>query len=144
MEKKYKVGYMAGVYDLFHIGHLNLITSAKRYCDYLMVGVLEDAEVIRWKKNPPFVPFEERFQIIALLKDVDEVIKVTSANIARLESWNRYRFDCQFSGSDYANDPGWLKDREELQKRGSDLVFLPYTESTSSTKLKALIERRLI
>ena len=138
MSKRYKVGYMAGVYDLFHIGHLNLITSAKQQCEYLMVGVLTDDEVVRWKKNLPFVPFVERY------RDVDEVIKVTSDNIARLESWNRYRFDCQFSGSDYENDPGWLKDRKELQKRGSDIVFLPYTESTSSTKLKELIKRRLI
>lgn len=142
--KKYRVGYMAGVYDLFHIGHLNLITAAKQQCEYLMVGVLTDEEVMRWKTNRPFIPFEERIRIISALKDVDEAVKVTSENISRLDSWNKYHFDCQFSGSDYENNPGWLKDREELRKRGSDIIFLPYTQTTSSTKLKELIERRLI
>lgn len=143
-EKKYKVGYMAGVFDLFHIGHLNLMRRAKEQCEYLMVGVLTDEEVQRWKPNKPFIPFEERIQIVESIKYVDEVVKVTSENITRMDSWNRYHFDCQFSGSDYANNEGWLWDQQQLRKVGSDIVFLPYTQTTCSTKIKALIEKGLI
>lgn len=140
---KFKIGYMAGVYDLFHIGHLNLIRKAKESCDYLMVGVLTDEEVKRWKGEEPFIPYEERFQIIQAIKYVDQVVRVTAENIARIDAWNSYHFDCQFSGSDYANNIDWLEDQKQLRKRGSDIVFFPYTESTSSTKLKALINQRI-
>lgn len=143
-EKKYKVGYMAGVFDLFHIGHLNLMRRAKEQCEYLMVGVLTDEEVQRWKPNKPFIPFEERIQIVESIRYVDEVVKVTSENITRMDSWNRYHFDCQFSGSDYANNEGWLWDQQQLRAVGSDIVFLPYTQTTCSTKIKALIEKSLI
>lgn len=142
--KKYKVGYMAGVYDMFHIGHLNLIKRAKEQCDYLIVGVLTDEEVVRWKPNRPFVPFEERIEIIRSVRYVDEAIRVTSTNIDRMDSWNQLHFDCQFSGSDYEHDAGWLADREKLRAVGSDIVFFPYTQSTSSTKLRALINQKLL
>lgn len=143
VEKKYKVGYMAGVFDLFHIGHLNLMRRAKEQCEYLIVGVLTDEEVQRWKPNKPFIPFEERIQIVESIKYVDKAVKVTSENITRMDSWNIYHFDCQFSGSDYANNEGWLWDQQQLRKVGSDIVFLPYTQTTCSTKIKALIEKSL-
>lgn len=143
-EKKVKVGYIAGVFDLFHIGHLNLIRRAKERCEYLMVGVLTDEEVIRWKPHKPFIPFEERIAIVGAIKDVDKVVEVTSENIARMDSWNIFHFDCQFSGSDYADNPGWLEDQRQLREVGSDIVFLPYTQSTCSTKIKALIEKGLV
>lgn len=142
--KKYNVGYMAGVYDLFHIGHLNLIKKAKEHCNYLIVGVLTDEEVMRWKVNRPFIPFEERIEIVRSISYVDEVVKVESHNIDRMDSWNILHFDCQFSGSDYADNEGWLADQKKLREVGSDIVFFPYTESTSSTQLKNLINKKLI
>lgn len=141
--KKYKTGYMAGVYDLFHVGHLNLIMRAKEQCEYLIVGVLTDEEVVRWKPQPPYIPYEERIRIVAAVRYVDQVVGVSSSNIARMDAWERYHFDCQFSGDDYANDKGWLYDRQQLRMVGSDIVFLPYTKTTSSTKIRALIDRAL-
>lgn len=142
--KKYKLGYMAGVYDLYHIGHLNLMMKAKEQCEILMVGVLTDEEVMRWKPNKPFIPYDERVRIVEAIRYVDRIVKVTSENIARMDAWNMYHFDCQFSGDDYANDAGWLYDQQQLREVGSDIVFLPYTQTTSSTKIKGLIERALV
>lgn len=123
MMRKYKIGYMAGVYDLYHVGHLNLMMKAKEQCEYLMVGVLTDEEVMRWKSSRPFIPFEERIRIVQAIRYVDEVVKVTSENIARMDAWNKYHFDCQFSGDDYAKDDGWLYDQQQLRNVGSDIVF---------------------
>lgn len=142
--EKYKVGYMAGVYDLFHVGHLNLIRRARESCEHLIVGVLTDEEVMRWKPTRPFVPFEERIEIIRAVRYVDEAIMVNSENIDRLDSWKQLHFDCQFSGSDYANNPGWLADQQKLREVGSDIVFFPYTETTCSTNLRSLIQQKLI
>ncbi len=142
--KKYKTGYMAGVYDLYHVGHLNLMRKAKEQCEYLIVGVLTDEEVTRWKPNRPFIPFEERIRIVQAIRYVDEAVKVTSENIARMDAWNMYRFDCQFSGDDYAEDEGWLYDQQQLRNVGSDIVFLPYTKTTSSTQIKELINKALV
>lgn len=139
--KKYNIGYMAGVYDLFHIGHLNMINRAKEKCNYLIVGVLVDELVMHFKKKLPFIPFEERIEIVRSIKGVDEAVPVTFDNIGKLASWRLYHFDCQFSGSDYADEPGWLQDKQKLEEVGSTIEFLPYTESTSSTYIKKLINR---
>jgi cytidyltransferase-related domain len=141
--KKYNIGYMAGVYDLFHVGHLNMIKRAKENCNYLIVGVLVDELVVYFKKKLPFIPFEERIEIIRSIKGVDEAVPVTFENSDKLDAWNLYRFDCQFSGSDYAGVPGWLYDKERLEKVGSTIEFFPYTESTSSTYIKKLIGREI-
>lgn len=141
---KYKVGYVAGVFDLFHIGHLNLIRRAKEQCEYLMVGVLTDEEVFRWKQRFPYIPYDERSEIVEAIRYVDEVIKVDSHNIDRIDSWKLLHFDCQFSGDDYAKSKAWQRDREKLRELGADIVFLPYTQKTSSTKIKELIEKALI
>lgn len=142
--KRYKTGYMAGVYDLYHVGHLNLMMRAKEQCEYLIVGVLTDEEVMRWKPHKPFIPFEERIRIVQAIRYVDEAVKVTAENITRMDAWNRYHFDCQFSGDDYKEDEGWLYDQQQLRKVGSDIVFLPYTKTTSSTQIKNLINKALI
>ena len=81
--KKYKVGYLAGVFDLFHVGHLNLIRRAKERCDYLMVGALTDELVEKFKKNPPYIPFEERKQILEAIRYVDEVVPVTDESMKK-------------------------------------------------------------
>lgn len=143
-KKKYHVGYLAGVFDLFHVGHLNLFKRAKEQCDYLIVGVVTDAGVIRNKHTKPFVPFEERIELVRSCKYVDEAVEIPLEYFNTDEAYRRYQFDVQFSGSDYAQDPAWEEKREYLRKRGSDLVFFPYTQSTSSTRLKALIEQQLI
>lgn len=137
--KPYHVGYVAGVFDLFHIGHLNLLKRAKEQCDYLIVGVVSDEQVIRDKRTSPYVPFEERREIVQSCKYVDEAVRIPEDHPGTEEAYRRYHFDVQFSGSDYENDPDWLAKREYLHQHGAELVFFPYTQSTSSTKLKEKI-----
>lgn len=142
--KKYHVGYIAGVFDLFHIGHLNMFKRAKELCDYLIVGVVNDESVMKNKKTMPYIPFEERIEMVRACRYVDEAVEIPTEYNNTDEAYRRYQFDVQFSGSDYEQDPVWLAKQVFLQKRGSDMVFFPYTQSTSSTKLKGLIEKGLI
>ena len=142
--KKYRVGYVAGVFDLFHIGHLNMFRRAKEQCDYLIVGVVSDRQVREYKKVEPFVPFEERLEMVRACRYVDEAHEIPFEHPDTNMAWKLYHFDVQFSGSDYEHDPVWLRKKEWLEERGSTMVFFPYTQSTSSTKLKKLITERLI
>ena len=141
--KKYGIGYIAGVFDLFHVGHLNLLRRAKEQCDYLIAGVVSDEGVRKYKKTEPFIPFEERLDIIGSCKFVDEAVRIPTNYNGTKEAFKMYKFDCQFSGSDYENDPNWLANRDFLRKHGAEMVFLPYTKKTSSTKLKSEIRKSL-
>jgi cytidyltransferase-like protein len=142
--KKYHVGYIAGVFDLFHVGHLNMFKRAKEQCDYLIVGVVNDESVMNGKRTMPYIPFEERIEIVRSCKYVDEAVEIPTEYSDTDEAYRRYQFDVQFSGSDYADDPKWLAKQTFLRQHGSDMVFFPYTQSTSSTKLKAMIEKKLL
>jgi cytidyltransferase-like protein len=142
--KKYHVGYIAGVFDLFHVGHLNMFKRAREQCDYLIVGVVSDEGVRKFKKTEPFIPFEERIEMVRSCRYVDEARKIPLDYAGTRDAWRMYHFDVQFSGSDYVDNPDWLAEKEFLQKRGADLVFFPYTEQTSSTKIKALIQEKLV
>lgn len=142
IDKPYNVGYIAGVFDLFHIGHLNMFKRAKEQCRYLIVGVVSDEGVRLNKQAEPFVPFDERIEMVRSCKYVDEAIKLPLNICGTKDIFNVYHFDVQFSGSDYEHDPGWLAEKEFLEKNGSTMVFFPYTQSTSSTKLKKAIEDR--
>lgn len=141
--KRYKIGYLAGVFDLFHVGHLNLIRRAKERCDYLIVGALTDEMVEKFKKNPPYIPFEERKQILEAIRYVDEVVPVTEKNHEKMKAWNLYHFDCLFSGDDYTDNSYWIEDQKSLQNVGSDIEYFPYTKSTSSTMIKAAISKSM-
>ena len=143
IKKKYHTGYIAGVFDLYHIGHLNIFKRAKEQCEYLIVGVVTDEGVRKNKKTVPFIPFEERLEMVRSCKYVDEAVEIPFHFGGTRDAYRLYHFDVQFSGSDYENDPNWLAEKEFLQKHGSDMVFFPYTEQTSSTKIKALIEKKL-
>lgn len=142
--KKYHIGYIAGVFDLFHMGHLNMFRRAKEQCDYLIVGVVSDESVMVNKKTMPYMPLDERMELVRSCRYVDEVVALPTYNGDTDEAYRRYQFDVQFSGSDYADDPVWLAKKAYLEKRGANMVFFPYTQSTSSTKLKELIEKRLL
>ena len=134
--KKYKVGYIAGVFDLFHVGHLNLLRRAKEQCEYLIVGVVSDEAVRKNKRKVPVIPFEQRIEIIRGCRYVDEADEIPYGFADTDDAWRKYHFDAQFSGSDYADDPYWLKKQEWLREHGAELVFFPYTQETSSTKIK--------
>lgn len=141
--KKYHIGYIAGVFDLFHIGHLNMFKRAKEQCEYLIVGVVPDEDVIASKHTEPFIPFDERIEMVRSCRYVDEAVRIPVGYGDTDVAWRSLHFDVQFSGSDYAGDSLWLAKKEFLQKHGADLVFFPYTKQTSSTKIKALINQRL-
>ncbi len=141
--KKFHVGYVAGVFDLFHIGHLNLFKRAKEQCDYLIVGVVTDRQVREGKKTEPFIPFEERMEIVKSCRYVDEVVEIPFDACETWDAWRMFHFDVQFSGSDYEHDEYWMKKKEFLEKHGATMAFFPYTKSTSSTKLKMLVDKRL-
>lgn len=143
-EKKYNVGYIAGVFDLYHIGHLNLFKRAKEQCNYLIVGVVTDDGVMQKKHTMPYIPFAERIELVRSCRYVDEAVEIPLDLYDTDEAYRRYQFDVQFSGSDYADLPAWIAKREYLRKRGAELVFFPYTQSTSSTKIKGLIDNELI
>lgn len=144
LPKKYHIGYISGVFDLFHIGHLNMFKKAKEQCDYLIVGVVTDEGVIKYKKTTPFIPFTERLELVSSCRYVDEAVEIPVHYGGSRDAHNIYHFDVQFSGSDYIDDPVWIGEKEYLKKQGADLVFFPYTEGTSSTKLKKMIEESFI
>ena len=143
-EKPYNIGYIAGVFDLFHIGHLNMFKRAKEQCKYLIVGVVSDEGVRLNKQAEPFVPFEERIEMIRSCKYVDEAVKLPLNYCGTRDMFKIYHFDVQFSGSDYEHDPAWLAEKAFLEKNGSTMVFFPYTQSTSSTKLKKAIDAKAL
>ena len=143
-KKKYHIGYVAGVFDLYHLGHLNMFRRAKEQCDYLIAAVVTDRGVRDGKKREPFIPFEERIEMVRSCKYVDEAVEIPYDYPGTVEAFQKYHFDVQFSGSDYVNHPWWLEQQEYLRSHGADLVFFPYTQQTSSTKIKSLIEKGLL
>ena len=132
--KKYKIGYTQGVYDMFHIGHLNLINRAKEQCDYLIVGVNSDELVESYKKKETVIKEKDRAEIIRNLKAVDECIIVNTLDKSQILS--QIHFDAIFIGSDWYGNPRWMKTKAELAEKGVDVVFLPHTEGISSTMLR--------
>lgn len=140
--EKYKVGYVPGSFDLFHIGHLNLLKNSKERCEYLIAGVVTDELHTHYKGKPPFIPFEERFAIVDGIKYVDETVMVDFENADKFEAWKRYRYNCHFAGSDHVEH--FNKILVDLREVGSNMEFFPYTESTSSTQIRELIKKALM
>ena len=138
-DKPYGIGLLMGVFDLFHVGHLRLIRRAKAQCRHLRVAVLSDALVMRYKSITPTIPLSERVEILAAIREVDEVV-VIEDEPSRLLEWDRRPFDCFFSGDDYRGNAYWEWERGELRTRGADIVFFPYTQEQSSTKIRKKLE----
>lgn len=137
--KKYKIGYTTGVFDMFHIGHLNILKRSKEQCDYLIVGVSTDEVVRSYKNKTPIIPFEERIAIVRELKCVDLAVPQTSMN--KMEAWEKYHFDALFHGSDWKGSNMYNKLIEEFSTVGVDVVFLPHTENVSSTLLSEVLHK---
>ncbi len=121
-----------------------MFRRAKEQCDYLIVGVVTDEGVRKHKEVEPFIPFAERIEMVRSCRYVDEAVEIPLNYYGTRDAWKLYRFDCQFSGSDYVDNPDWLAEKEFLEKHGAEMVFFPYTESTSSTRIKSLIEKKLL
>lgn len=135
------IGYTTGVYDMFHIGHLNVIQRAKEQCDYLIVGVSVDELVEKEKNKTPVIPYEERVAIVEALKYVDKVVPQLDKN--KKAAWDKYRFNKMFVGSDWRGTPQWNKFEEEFKRLNVEIVYLPHTNGISSTKLTKVIKNIL-
>ena len=135
--KKYKVGYTTGVFDLFHIGHLNILKKAKEQCDYLIVGVSTDELVQNYKNKQPIIPFEERKEIVKSIKYVDEV--VPQINRDKFTAWQEIGFDVMFVGDDWKGSSFFEQVQRRFNNVGVDIVYFPYTQGTSSTILREKI-----
>jgi len=124
------IGYTSGVYDLFHIGHLNLLRNAKGMCDKLIVGVTTD-ELVSYKNKKAIIPHNERMEIIRAIRYVDAVIPQESMD--KFKMWEKLKFDVMFVGDDWFNTPRWQEIEKKFKEVGVRIVYFPYTKGTSST-----------
>ena len=132
-----KVGYLSGTFDLFHIGHLNLLKRAKEYCDYLVVGVHKDAS---HKNKEVYIPFEERVEIVKNIKFVDKVIQSLPEDN---EVHDMIKYDFLFVGSDYKGTERFNRYEEYFADKGVKIIYFPYTQGTSSTKLRSALDNKI-
>lgn len=133
MEKKV-IGFTAGTFDMFHIGHLNLLRNARSRCDYLIVGVNSDRLVEEYKGKKAVVPLEERMEIIRELRCVDEVIRIDSLN--KEISWKQKNYNLLFIGDDWKGNPRWEQTEIQMAEYGVKVIYLPHTDGTTSTLLR--------
>jgi len=133
------IGYTTGVFDLFHLGHLNLLRNAKSLCDKLIVGVSTDELVLSYKNKRPVIPFFERCEIIRNIRYVDAVISQESTN--KYEVWEKLRYDIIFVGDDWYNTPRWQELDLRFKEVGVKVIYFPYTKGTSSTLLNQTLEK---
>ena len=131
------IGYLSGTFDLFHIGHLNLFRRAKEQCDYLIVAVHDSG---KWKGKETFIPFEERKEIVGACRYVDQVV---DSPVEDSDAWELYHFDKLFVGSDYKGTERFQRYEEFFKDKGVEIVYFPYTQSTSSTQIRALVNAAL-
>ena len=134
-------GYTTGVFDLFHIGHLNILKRAKEKCDYLIVGVSTDELVEKCKNKIPIIPYEERKAIVEAIRYVDEVVPQTNKN--KLEALQNIGFDIMFVGDDWKGSALFSETEKEFRKFGVDIVYFPYTKDTSSTLLTEVLRKEV-
>lgn len=138
--KKYRIGYTCGVFDLFHVGHLNLLERCKEQCDYLIVGMCDDKYVREVKKTEPVINEDDRLRILNALKCVDRAEKVDiKTTNDKMLAWNRFKFDVLFSGDDWKGSERYLKTEEQFKKIGASIEYLPYTQGVSSSDIKKKI-----
>ncbi|WP_328424622.1 adenylyltransferase/cytidyltransferase family protein [Streptomyces sp. NBC_00443] len=131
---KERLGYAPGVFDLFHVGHLNVLRRARGHCDRLVAGVCSDDLVVRLKGRPPVVPLAERLQIVRSVRYVDETF--VAAVDDKMEIWKEVGFDVIFKGDDWLGTDVWTTLETEFATVGVEVVYFPYTEHTSSTLLR--------
>ena len=134
MDKKVIIGYTTGVFDMFHIGHLNILKRAKEQCDYLIVGVTTDELCFERKKKYPIICESERMAIVSEMRCVDQV--VPQANMNKLEAVMKYHAEAVFVGSDWKDTEAWNKYEKEFADAGCAVVYLDYTDGISTTILR--------
>lgn len=128
------IGYTQGTYDMFHIGHLNLLRNAKAQCDFLVVGVNSDELVKQYKSKSVIVPLAERMDIVGSIRYVDQVISCESLD--KMIAFEKVHFNRLFIGDDWKGNPRWEETGRIMKEVGVELVYLPHTQGTSSTMLR--------
>jgi glycerol-3-phosphate cytidylyltransferase len=131
------VGYTTGVFDMFHVGHLNIIKAAKSQCDYLIVGVSSDDLVYGYKNKSPVIPFEDRAEIVASIKYVDKVVPQTHRN--KEAQYDELKFNIMFVGDDWKGSTLFARTEEYLKARGASVVYFPYTQNVSSSHFRDVL-----
>ena len=132
------IGYTTGVYDMFHIGHLNILRRAKEQCDFLIVGVSTDELVQKEKSKTPIIKFEDRCKIVEAIKYVDAVVPQVDKD--KLAAWEKHHFHKMFVGSDWQGTEVWKKFEEQFEPLGVEIVYLSHTDGISSTILREKIK----
>ena len=133
-----RVGYAGGAYDLFHIGHLNILRHARSQCDFLIAGVASDEMLLATKGALPVVPFNERFEIVRSVVYVDEAIAETELD--KFDTWRVHQFDVYFKGDDWKGTERARRLERQFAAVGVEVVYFPYTMTTSSTILRQALE----
>ena len=128
------IGFTQGTFDMFHVGHLNLIKNARKHCDYLIVGVNTDELVEGYKGKRTIVPFEERIAIVESIRYVDEAVKVNTLD--KLSTWQNKHYDLLFIGDDWKGSQRWIETERQMLPYGVKVVYLPYTPTTNSTVIR--------
>ena len=136
-----RIGYTTGVFDLFHIGHLNLLRNARALCDVLVVGVTTDEMCLQRKNKLPIIPQSERMELVASIRYVDRAVPQTTAD--KMNAWRSHHFDVMFVGDDWKGTEAWTQLEREFAPVGVDIVYLPYTTHTSSSILRQVLEKGL-
>lgn len=137
-----KVGYAPGVYDLFHIGHLTLLSRASALCDRLVAGVVSDELAARAKGRAPVIPLQERLEIVRHIRFVDEAVAETVPE--KLDMWHQVHFDVLFKGDDWKGTAKGDKLERDMASVGVEVVYLPYTVHTSSSLLREALDALLV
>ena len=132
------IGYTTGVYDMFHIGHLNILKRAKEQCDFLIVGVSTDELVLKEKNKQTIIAFEERCAIVEAIKYVDKVVPQEDKN--KFAAWEKYGFNKMFVGSDWKGTPQWQEFEKQFAPVGVEIVYLDHTDGISSSILRERLE----
>ncbi|GGO80120.1 adenylyltransferase/cytidyltransferase family protein [Wenjunlia tyrosinilytica] len=136
-----RVGYAPGVYDLFHVGHLNILRHARSQCDYLIAGVVSDEMAVQAKGKAPVIPLTERLEIVRSVRFVDAAFVETVPD--KLETWKQVRFDVIFKGDDWRGTEKGDRLERDFATVGVDVVYFPYTVHTSSTLLRKVLDGML-
>jgi glycerol-3-phosphate cytidylyltransferase len=139
MNKKPIIGYTSGVYDLFHIGHLNMLRNAKSLCDKLIVGVTAD-ELVAYKNKKAVIPFSERLEIVRSIEYVDAV--VAQEDMDKFKLWEKLKYDVMFVGDDWFKSEKWNKLDAQFKEVGVKIVYFPYTKGTSSTLINQILSQK--
>ena len=132
------IGYTSGVYDLFHVGHLNMLRNAKSLCDKLIVGVTTD-ELVSYKNKKAVIPFHERIEIVRNIKCVDAV--VPQEDMDKMKQWKKLKFDVMFVGDDWYNSEKWKELELSFEKVNVQIIFFPYTRGISSTRINNILDK---